>query len=61
MQRRSNQHISYELIGESGPDHCKTFTFQVCVNGLPVGEGSGRTKKEAEQQAAGRALEAMRE
>ena len=61
VQRRSNQHISYELIGESGPDHCKTFTFQVCVNGLPVGEGSGRTKKEAEQQAAGRALEAMRE
>ena len=37
------------------------FGFQVCVNGLPVGEGSGRTKKEAEQQAAGRALEAMRE
>ena len=61
VQRRSNQHISYELIGESGPDHCKTFTFQVCVNGLPVGEGSGRTKQEAEQQAAGRALEAMRE
>ena len=61
VQRRSDQHISYELIGESGPDHCKTFTFRVCVNGLPVGEGSGRTKKEAEQQAAGKALEALRE
>lgn len=61
VQRRSNQHISYELVSESGPDHCKTFTFQVCVNGLPVGEGSGRTKKEAEQQAAGKALEALRQ
>ena len=61
VQRTPNQTLSYRLFGESGPDHCKTFTFQVCVNGLPVGEGSGRTKKEAEQQAAGRALEAMRE
>ena len=60
VQRRSNQRISYELVGEKGPDHCKTFTFRVCINGVSVGEGSGRTKKEAEQQAAGKALEAMR-
>ena len=61
VQRRSNQHISYELIGESGPDHNKLFTFRVLINGVPTGEGSGRSKKEAEQMAACKALEAMRE
>ncbi len=59
IQRRPNQQISYEMIGESGPDHDKTFVFRVSVNGVPVGEGSGRSKKEAEQMAARQALEAM--
>ena len=57
VQRRPNRHISYEMIGETGPDHDKTFTFRVSVNGVPVGEGSGRSKKEAEQMAARQALE----
>lgn len=60
VQKKSNQHISYEMIDQSGPDHNKTFTFRVCVNGEPVGEGSGRSKKEAEQMAAGKALEALK-
>ena len=59
VQRKPNQHIVYELIGESGPDHNKTFSFRVSINGEPAGEGSGRTKKEAEQMAARRALEVM--
>jgi len=59
VQRQSDQHIRYELIGESGPDHNKRFTFRVCVNGVSVGEGSGRSKKEAEQMAAREALEAL--
>ena len=59
VQRRSNQVISYELIGESGPDHNKLFTFRVLINGVPTGEGSGRSKKEAEQMAAKDALEAL--
>jgi len=59
VQRRSNQHITYEMIGESGPDHNKLFFFRVYINGVPAGEGSGRTKKEAEQMAACKALEAM--
>lgn len=59
VQRRSDQHISYEMTGQSGPDHNKVFTFQVSINGAPAGEGSGRTKKEAEQNAARRALEAL--
>ena len=60
VQRRGEVRICYELIGESGPDHSKTFTFSVSVDGEAVGEGSGRTKKEAEQMAARRALEKLR-
>ena len=59
VQRRPNQHIEYELIGESGPDHNKTFSFRVSINGEVAGEGSGRSKKEAEQMAARHALEAL--
>ena len=59
IQRKPNQVISYEMMGQSGPDHDKTFVFRVLVNGVPVGEGSGRSKKEAEQMAAREALESM--
>ena len=61
VQRRSNQVITYRLKGESGPDHDKTFLFEVLINGETCGEGSGKTKKEAEQMAARKALEAYRE
>ena len=47
-------------MGESGPDHDKTFTTRVLLNGESVGTGSGRTKKEAEQAAARAALAALR-
>lgn len=60
VQKKSGQSLSYELLGESGPDHDKTFTSQVCLNGRPIGSGSGRTKKEAEQAAARAALEALK-
>lgn len=60
VQRQSGQVLSYELVGEEGPDHAKTFRMQVCLNGEPVGPGTGRTKKEAEQTAAASALEALR-
>ena len=59
VQKNADGRVSYELIGETGPDHCKTFSYRVYVNGEPAGEGSGRTKKEAEQMAAGCALEAL--
>ncbi|MCR3923481.1 MAG: ribonuclease III [Firmicutes bacterium] len=45
----------YRIISEIGPDHAKEFHAQVIVNGEVVGEGSGRSKKEAEQDAARRA------
>lgn len=60
VQRQSGQVLSYELVGEEGPDHAKTFRMQVRLNGEPVGLGTGRTKKEAEQTAAASALEALR-
>lgn len=46
----------YELISESGPDHSKEFKVNVLVDGKVVGEGTGRTKKAAEQQAAYNAI-----
>lgn len=57
VQRKPNQYITYEMLRQVGPDHDKTFTFRVSISGVPAGEGSGRTKKEAEQMAAKQALE----
>jgi ribonuclease-3 len=44
----------------SGPDHARVFVARVSVDGVQLGEGSGRSKKEAEQGAAQRAIEALR-
>ena len=46
----------YRLIGESGPDHEKMFSSLVEVRGHVMGQGEGRTKKEAEQRAAEQAV-----
>ena len=61
VQRKSNQIITYRLVEESGPDHDKTFTFEVLINGAVSGRGKGKTKKEAEQMAACKALENVQE
>ena len=61
VQRKSNQVIAYRLVEEQGPDHDKTFTFEVLINGESAGRGSGKTKKEAEQMAARAALTGYRE
>ena len=59
IQKSKGNTISYEELGESGPDHEKVFKFAVKINGEVVGIGEGRSKKEAEQAAAGAALEAL--
>ena len=59
VQRTPNQTLSYRLFGESGPDHDKTFYFEVLLNGSAVGKGAGLSKKEAEQMAAKDALEKL--
>ncbi len=47
---------SYFIVGESGPDHAKTFTVEVRLNSNVIGHGQGRSKREAEQNAAREAL-----
>jgi ribonuclease-3 len=51
----------YRVVDEIGPDHRKTFVVQVLVHGDVVAEASGRTKKEAQQEAARLALEGLRQ
>jgi ribonuclease III len=48
------------LVTETGPDHQKVFTAVVQVAGAPHGSGTGRSKKEAEQEAAASAWHALR-
>jgi ribonuclease-3 len=55
LQRR-RQMPRYRIAQEEGPDHARTFVAIVEVNGRPLGEGRGRSKKEAEQAAAAIAL-----
>ncbi len=47
---------TYAVVGESGPDHAKTFSVEVRLNSNVIGHGSGRSKREAEQNAAREAL-----
>ena len=59
VQQKKNQVLSYELIGQSGPDHDKRFEVEVTLNGKVVGQGSGHSKKRAEQDAARTAIEKL--
>ncbi len=61
VQQQTGSSIRYELTGESGPDHDKRFRYAVFVNGALAGEGEGRSKKEAEQAAAGAALQQLKQ
>lgn len=56
VQRSRGQVISYALKEESGPAHNRTFTVEVSLNDLPVGVGTGSSKKRAEQNAAQQAI-----
>lgn len=59
IQRQKDQIIRYTLIGEEGPDHNKQFRVAVSINGETVGQGTGTSKKRAEQDAARDALEKL--
>lgn len=59
IQRTPGSVVSYRLVRESGPDHCRSFEMEASVDGKVVGTGAGRTKKEAEQMAARTALEKL--
>ena len=49
----------YQIISEEGPHHDKIFTAEVIMEGKVLGEGKGKSKKEAEQNAAQVALRAV--
>jgi len=51
---------TYELIGSTGPDHKKEFEIAIIVNNESIASAKGKSKKEAQQKAAKKALEWLR-
>lgn len=49
----------YEIIEAYGPDHDRHFTAQVSIQGKPMAQGRGCSKKHAEMEAAKKALEML--
>lgn len=52
QSHKGEVHIQYDIIAETGPDHDKRFTAQVKFNGQILAQGEGKSKKEAEMDAA---------
>ncbi|MBQ9744449.1 MAG: ribonuclease III [Clostridia bacterium] len=57
VQATGKDRLQYICVGESGPDHNKTFEVEAKLNSNVIGRGIGKTKREAEQKAAKEALE----
>jgi ribonuclease-3 len=56
---RRGEAVAYEVVEELGPPHDRTFNVDAMISGNRVASGSGRSKKQAEQEAARGALEAL--
>lgn len=56
IQKESTEPIKYEIINEEGPAHDKLFTVKVTHNNKQLGIGKGKSKKDAEQEAAFKAI-----
>jgi len=56
---RQAQSVRYEVLDVEGPPHDRTFTSAAIVDGAQLGQGEGRSKKAAEQEAAKQALETL--
>lgn len=61
IQSLHTESLSYRLIGEDGPEHSKCFTVCACLGARVLANGSGRTKKAAEQEAAYKSILILRE
>ena len=61
MQSITTEPIHYKMVGEEGPDHCKTFTIELFVGEQSAGIGSGKSKKAAEQAAAYDAIKKIKQ
>jgi len=59
LQGRGRPPADYRVVAESGPDHRKVFSVEVWIEGQRLADGEGLSKKEAEQEAARRALEQL--
>ena len=59
LQKDGDVEIEYTIIKEEGPDHDKKFTAEVRCNNKFLAIGEGRTKKAAEMEAAGKAIEKL--
>ena len=51
--------VSYDVVDEQGPPHDRVFSVSATIGGVEVGRGRGRSKKDAEQEAAQAALEGL--
>ncbi len=60
MQARGLTPPDYELISETGPEHCKEFEMSLVFRGEEYGRGKGSSKKKAEQEVARKALERLK-
>ncbi|MEX2212201.1 MAG: ribonuclease III [Gaiellaceae bacterium] len=56
---RDGKHVSYSVLDAKGPPHDRRFTIAALVDGKEEGRGSGRTKKDAEQEAARETLQEL--
>lgn len=59
LQKDGTVKIQYITVSEEGPEHDKTFNVELYFNGKKIGEGIGKSKKQAEQQAAKYAIETL--
>jgi ribonuclease-3 len=59
IQAKLRRTPTYRVIAEDGPDHSKTFQVEILLGDEVMAEGTGRTKKEAEQRAAANLLAAL--
>lgn len=60
VQKQYKERVEYVLIGETGPDHNKSFEVEAVFRNVVLGRGVGATKKRAEQQAAYEAIIAIK-
>ena len=59
VQKNKEEILTYRLVSETGPDHDKCFTVEVLINSNIISEGVGKSKRQAEQEAARLALKLM--
>lgn len=60
QSRNPEEKIKYHLVREEGPPHNKRFLMQITIGGAVIAQGSGKSKKEAEEKAAGEALTSLK-